>query len=51
MSMDASKEPEPGWKSVMPLDKELRADLIWRWAKEGQVWDPLRGLVSAASGS
>ncbi|KAJ1018776.1 hypothetical protein NDA13_006463 [Ustilago tritici] len=38
MSMDASKEPEPGWKSVMPLDKELRADLIWRWAKEGQMW-------------
>ncbi|TKY88303.1 hypothetical protein EX895_002655 [Sporisorium graminicola] len=36
----------PEWKSVMPLDKELRAYLIWRWAKEGKVWDPLRGLVS-----
>ncbi|SNX86766.1 uncharacterized protein MEPE_05475 [Melanopsichium pennsylvanicum] len=42
---DAKIEPE--WKSVMPLDKELRAYLIWRWAKEGQVWDPLDGLVSA----
>ncbi|SPO29042.1 uncharacterized protein UTRI_05616 [Ustilago trichophora] len=40
---------EPEWKSVMPLDKELRAYLIWRWAKEGQVWDPLRGVVAASS--
>lgn len=45
----ASVSIEPEWKSVMPLDKELRAYLIWRWAKEGQVWDPLLGLVSAFS--
>ncbi|SJX65146.1 uncharacterized protein SRS1_15953 [Sporisorium reilianum f. sp. reilianum] len=43
------QQQQPEWKSVMPLDKELRAYLIWRWAKEGQVWDPLRGLVSARS--
>ena len=41
----------PEWKSVMPLDKELRAYLIWRWAKEGQVWDPLRGLVEESADS
>lgn len=37
----------PEWKSVMPLDKELRAYLIWRWAQEGHVWDPLRGVVAS----
>lgn len=46
-SLNASIEPE--WKSVLPLDKELRAYLIWRWEKEGHVWDPLRGVVSATS--
>lgn len=45
----AASLKEPEWKSVMPLDKELRAYLIWRWAKEGCVWDPIRGVVSASS--
>ncbi|KAJ9475632.1 ENDO3c domain-containing protein [Pseudozyma hubeiensis] len=44
-----AKEAE--WKAVMPLDKELRAYLVWRWAKEGQVWDPVRGVVSTPRGS
>ena len=34
---------EPEWKRVIPLDKELRAYLRWRWLKEGWVWDPLTG--------
>ncbi|KAN0064222.1 hypothetical protein ACQY0O_003389 [Thecaphora frezii] len=33
------------WKKVLPLDKELRAYLIWRWAKEGFEWHPERGVV------
>ncbi|SPO39164.1 uncharacterized protein PSFLO_04643 [Pseudozyma flocculosa] len=36
----------PEWKKVLPLDKELRAYLVWRWAKEGIEWHPERGPVS-----
>ncbi|GAC94559.1 hypothetical protein PHSY_002132 [Pseudozyma hubeiensis SY62] len=42
---------EAEWKTVMPLDKELRAYLVWRWAKEGKVWDPVRGVASTSRGS
>ncbi|KIM24793.1 hypothetical protein M408DRAFT_331611 [Serendipita vermifera MAFF 305830] len=33
------------WKTVMPLDKELRVYVRWRWAILGQVWDCQRGVV------
>ncbi|PWN50469.1 DNA glycosylase, partial [Violaceomyces palustris] len=36
---NAADEDQPEWKKVMPLDKELRAYLIWRWAKAGIEWD------------
>ncbi|MCJ1365930.1 hypothetical protein MMC16_005055 [Acarospora aff. strigata] len=34
---------EPEWKHVLPLDKELRAYLKWRWLKEGVSWDDENG--------
>ena len=34
---------EPEWKRVIPLDKELRAWLRWRWLKEGRVYDVRTG--------
>ncbi|KAI9787936.1 MAG: hypothetical protein M1816_007336 [Peltula sp. TS41687] len=34
---------EPEWKRVVPLDKELRAYLKWRWLKEGLDWNPRTG--------
>lgn len=34
---------EPEWKRVLPLDKELRAYLRWRWLKEGVLWDDETG--------
>ena len=34
---------EPEWKRVIPLDKELRAYLRWRWLKEEWVWNPITG--------
>lgn len=43
VAISVSQEAE--WKSVMPLDKELRAYLVWRWEKEGHIWDPVRGVV------
>lgn len=50
--MEERSLPEPGqeqetpeWKKVMPLDKELRRYLIWRWARDGVRWDPERGVV------
>ena len=33
------KHVEPEWKRVVPLDKELRAWLVWRWDKEGFRYD------------
>ncbi len=33
------------WQRVLPLDKELRAYLQWRWAKLGILWDPVTGPV------
>lgn len=40
---------QPEWQRVLPLDKELRAYLRWRWLKEGWVWDPLSGGKRRAS--
>jgi endonuclease III len=34
---------EPEWKRVVPLDKDLRPYLAWRWAQEGWTWDPVTG--------
>ncbi|EON61273.1 hypothetical protein W97_00486 [Coniosporium apollinis CBS 100218] len=44
------EEWEPEWMRiegdkgrVVPLDKDLRKALVWRWGKEGWVWDPVTG--------
>ncbi|KAF2279787.1 DNA glycosylase, partial [Westerdykella ornata] len=34
---------EPEWKRVLPLDKDLRPYLVWKWAQEGWNWDPITG--------
>jgi len=34
---------EPEWMRVLPLDKELRAYLRWKWLKKGWVWDQSTG--------
>ncbi|KAL4923193.1 uncharacterized protein BDV17DRAFT_285614 [Aspergillus undulatus] len=39
----------PEWKSVLPMDKELRAYLTWMWLKEGWVWDRETGNRARAS--
>ncbi|KAL4948554.1 DNA glycosylase [Aspergillus filifer] len=39
----------PEWKSVLPMDKELRAYLTWMWLKEGWVWDRETGNRTRAS--
>ncbi len=31
------------WTRVLPLDKELRAYLRWRWLRVGFEWDPVSG--------
>lgn len=31
------------WTRVLPLDKELRAYLRWRWLRLGFDWDPVSG--------
>ena len=31
------------WARVLPLDKELRAYLRWRWLRNGWEWDPVTG--------
>lgn len=37
--LDIEKE----WARVLPLDKELRAYLRWRWLRNGWEWDPATG--------
>lgn len=32
------REEEEEWRRVVPMDKELRAFLRWKWAKEGRRW-------------
>jgi methyl-CpG-binding domain protein 4 len=34
---------EPEWMRVLPLDKDLRPYLKWRWAQEGWEWNELTG--------
>ena len=36
-------EMQKEWTRVLPLDKELRAYLRWRWLRLGWQWDPLTG--------
>ena len=31
------KDFEPEWKRVVPLDKELKAYVNWRWSKEREA--------------
>lgn len=40
---DKEEEMQGEWARVLPLDKELRAYLRWRWLRLGWVWDPLTG--------
>ncbi|CAH0043807.1 unnamed protein product [Clonostachys solani] len=40
---------EPEWKRVIPVDKELKAYIRWRWLKEGYIWDPSSGRAAVAS--
>lgn len=41
---------EKEWASVLPLDKELRAYLRWRWLRNGWEWDPATGKRRRADG-
>ncbi|KAF2119276.1 DNA glycosylase [Lophiotrema nucula] len=44
-------EVEPEWKRVVPLDKDLRPYLQWKWRQAGWDWDPLTGRrTEVASG-
>ncbi|MCJ1402160.1 hypothetical protein MMC11_005379 [Xylographa trunciseda] len=36
-------ELQQEWTRVLPLDKELRAYLRWRWLRLGWAWDPVTG--------
>ncbi|KAL7269194.1 hypothetical protein RUND412_008151 [Rhizina undulata] len=38
LGKDVQGGEEPEWKSVVPKDKELRAYIRWKWAKEGYRW-------------
>lgn len=38
-----SVELQQEWTRVLPLDKELRAYLRWRWLRLGWSWNPLTG--------
>ena len=40
-----AKEADIGkeWARVLPLDKELRAYVRWRWLRNGWEWDPVTG--------
>ena len=41
---------EKEWARVLPLDKELRAYLRWRWLRNGWEWDPVTGERERADG-
>ncbi|MCJ1286608.1 hypothetical protein MMC26_005954 [Xylographa opegraphella] len=36
-------EMQQEWTRVLPLDKELRSYLRWRWLRLGWTWDPVTG--------
>ena len=42
-------EMQKEWTRVLPMDKELRAYLRWRWLRNGWVWDPLTGEKKGAT--
>ena len=37
------EEMQKEWTRVLPLDKELRAYLRWRWLRNGWEWNPVTG--------
>ena len=39
----AGREGGEEWRRVVPLDKDLRAYLVWRWRCEGWEWDMFTG--------
>ena len=43
--VEDSEGVEPEWKRVRAGDKDLKAWLIWRWAKEGFTYDAEKGKV------
>ncbi|KAJ9648098.1 hypothetical protein H2201_002361 [Coniosporium apollinis] len=51
------RKVEPEWMRiegdkgrVVPLDKDLRKALVWRWGREGWVWDPVTGRKRRMNG-
>ncbi|KAL8970969.1 MAG: hypothetical protein Q9197_003527 [Variospora fuerteventurae] len=42
------EEMKREWSRVLPLDKELRAYLRWRWLRLGWEWDPKTGAKRRA---
>lgn len=40
---DAVRRGEEEWRSVVPLDKDLRRYLAWRWSEERWEWNMLTG--------
>lgn len=41
---------QPEWERTLPLDKELRAFLRWKWLKKYRLsWNPLTGKTTPAS--
>lgn len=40
---EAIERGEEEWRRVVPLDKDLRRFLVWRWMKEGWEWNMLTG--------
>ncbi|GAA97128.1 uncharacterized protein L969DRAFT_23520 [Mixia osmundae IAM 14324] len=47
--IENANSSEPSWRSVLPLDKELKKYLEWRWALEGKAWDPQKGVTGDLS--
>lgn len=44
---EPDETPEiPEWQTVVPLDKELRPYMVWRWKKEGFDYNILTGAVT-----
>ncbi|KAL2037070.1 hypothetical protein N7G274_010197 [Stereocaulon virgatum] len=42
------EEMRKEWTRVLPLDKELRAYLRWRWLRNGWDWNPITGEKARA---
>ncbi|KAF2203263.1 DNA glycosylase, partial [Delitschia confertaspora ATCC 74209] len=41
--VDGDNGNESEWKRVVPKDKDLKAYLKWRWAKDGWKWNEVTG--------